>query len=93
VPDSARAVLRDTKLLADYLEHRKTSQASLARAAKVSRQFIHQLTTGDKTSCTVETAHAIEEHLGLIPGTLFVSVTSLPGRHRLVRRQNMEAGA
>ena len=63
--------LRDHQLLVRYMEDRDMSQARLGRYAEVSRQFIHYLATGQKTTCTPAVAERIEEALGLLKGTLF----------------------
>ncbi|MDY6054376.1 helix-turn-helix transcriptional regulator [Micrococcus sp.] len=64
--------IRDHELLVRYMEDRGMSQARLGRYAETSRQFIHQLTTGEKRTCTPQVADRIEEALGLLKGTLFV---------------------
>lgn len=63
--------LRDYQLLVRYMEDRDMTQARLGRYAEVSRQFIHSLATGQKTTCTPAVAERIEEALGLLKGTLF----------------------
>lgn len=74
--------LRDHTLLVRYLEDREMSQARLGRYAEVSRQFIHQLVTGEKRTCTPAVADRIEEALGLLKGTLFVPHESPQPRQR-----------
>lgn len=68
--------IRDHELLVRYMEDRGMSQARLGRYAETSRQFIHQLTTGEKRTCTPQVADRIEEALGLLKGTLFVPHSS-----------------
>lgn len=63
--------LRSPKLLADYMAAGDFSQARLARYAGCSRQFIHLLVTGQRTTCTVEVARRVEEAMRVLPGTLF----------------------
>lgn len=64
--------LRDRKLLVDYMKAGDFSQARLGRYAGVSRQFINQLCTGERTTCTPAVADRIEEGLRVLKGTLFV---------------------
>ncbi|MEE6273481.1 helix-turn-helix transcriptional regulator [Georgenia sp. MJ206] len=64
--------LRDPKLLVGYMEMNDFTQARLARHAECSRQFIHMLVTGEKTTCTPAVGERIEEALRVLPGTLFV---------------------
>ncbi|MCR6647766.1 MAG: helix-turn-helix domain-containing protein [Cellulomonas sp.] len=64
--------VRDRALLADYIREKDFSQARLGRYAGCSRQFIHQLVTGEKTTCTPTVGRLIEEALGVLPKTLFV---------------------
>lgn len=63
--------LRNPKLLADYMAAGDFSQARLARYVGCSRQFIHLLLTGQRSTCTVEVARRIEEAMRVLPGTLF----------------------
>ena len=63
--------LRKRELLKAYREQKGFTQAGLGRYANCSRQFIWQLESGDRNTCTKEVAKLIEEALGLIPGTLF----------------------
>lgn len=64
--------VRDHELLARYMADRDMSQARLGRYAECSRQFIHQLTSGAKNTCTPAVAKRIEEALGVLEGTLFM---------------------
>jgi transcriptional regulator with XRE-family HTH domain len=73
--------LRSPKLLADYMHANDFSQARLARYAGCSRQFIHLLLKGERTTCTVEVGTRIEEALRVLPETLFVASVS-PDRRR-----------
>jgi transcriptional regulator with XRE-family HTH domain len=63
--------LRKRDLLTAYREQRGFSQAGLGRYANVSRQFIWQLETGERNTCTKDVAKLLEEALGLIKDTLF----------------------
>ena len=63
--------LRKRELLKAYREQKGFSQAGLGRYANCSRQFIWQLESGDRNTCTKEVAKLIEEALGLIKDTLF----------------------
>ena len=63
--------LKDRKLLLDYMEAGDFSQARLGRYAGVSRQFIYQLCSGERTTCTPQVAERIEEGLRVLPHTLF----------------------
>lgn len=67
-------------LLADYMKAGDFSQARLARYADCSRQFIHMLLSGERTTCTPRVATLIEEALRVLPGTLFVDPKSPSGR-------------
>lgn len=64
--------LRSPQLLADYMDASDFSQARLARYAGCSRQFIHMLLKGERTTCTREIGTRIEEGLRVLPETLFV---------------------
>lgn len=68
--------VRDRELLARYLRERDFSQARLGRFAGVSRQFIQQLVSGARDTCTPEVGVRIEEALQVLPGTLFAPRTS-----------------
>lgn len=73
--------LRDRKLLVDYMKAGDFSQARLGRYAGVSRQFINQLCTGQRTTCTPAVADRIEEGLRVLKGTLFVPNKSHAAGH------------
>ena len=79
--------VRDRTLLAQYIEARDFSQARLGRYAGCSRQFIHQLVSGEKRTCTPAVGRLIEEALDVLPGTLFVPSESPQAR------QSLKAGA
>lgn len=64
--------IRDPKLLVAYMDHKDFSQSRLARYVGCSRQFIHLLVTGQRTTCTKEIGNLIEEALDTVPGTLFL---------------------
>lgn len=64
--------LRDRQLLREYMDAQDFSQARLGRYAGVSRQFINQLVTGGRVTCTPTVAERIEEGLRVLPRTLFV---------------------
>ena len=66
--------VRDVALLRRYIGEQ--NQTRLAENAQCSRQFIHKLTTGQRTSCAESTARRIEETLRVLPGTLFVAKVS-----------------
>lgn len=70
------AKLRDSGLLVNWMTEKDMTQARLARYAECSRQFIHQLTRGEKDTCTPFIASRIEEGLGVVPGTLFERMKS-----------------
>ncbi len=63
--------LRNPQLLADYMKANDFTQARLARYAGCSRQFIHLLLKGERTTCTREIGQRIEEAVRVLPGTLF----------------------
>ena len=73
--------IRDRQLLINYMTDRSVSGARLGRHAECSRQFIHGLRTGTKTTCTPKVAERIEEALGLLKGTLFVDSKSPENGH------------
>lgn len=79
--------LHDPSLLADLMDRRQVNGAQLGRLAGTSRQFIHQLLKGSRTSCADDTALLIEQALNVGPGALFYDpdVTPLPARRRLAR--------
>lgn len=89
--DVSRMILRDSGLLGRYIRRQGTTQASLARSARCSRQFVHQLVTGTVTGCTPPVAERIEEHLNLIPGTLFVPATSRRTRRKVGQSKRVPA--
>lgn len=68
--------LHNRQLLAAYMADRDFTQARMGRYAGCSRQFIHMLITGERTTCTVEIGRRIEEGLGVLPGTLFTATVS-----------------
>lgn len=73
--------LKDTQLMGEYMKLKDFSQARLARYAGVSRQFIWQLLNDPvKRTCTKEVGERIEEALGVLPRTLFVSSESSKAR-------------
>lgn len=72
--------LRSPQLLAAYMDANDFSQARLARYAGCSRQFIHLLLKGERTTCTKEIGTRIEEALRVLPDTLFVPSVSPEAR-------------
>lgn len=76
--------VRDAALLIAHMDHSDMSQARLARHAGRSRQFIHQLVTGEKNTCSREVALRIEEALHVLPTTLFLPQES-PVKRRSAR--------
>ena len=68
--------LNDPSLLARYMADRDINGAKLARKAGMTRQFVYQLLGGTRHRCSDERAAALEEALGLLPGTIFHSVDS-----------------
>lgn len=79
--------LRNPQLLAKYMEANDFTQARLARYAGCSRQFIHMLLTGERTTCTVEVGRRIEEAVRVLPGTLFDGKVSPERRQSVARRE------
>ncbi|WP_041407253.1 helix-turn-helix domain-containing protein [Segniliparus rotundus] len=61
----------DPALLRAHMNHRKLSQAGLAREAFVSRQMISMLASGARGGCTERVAQSIEKALRVRRGTLF----------------------
>lgn len=78
--------LRDPELLASHMRHRDFSQARLARYVGCSRQFIHLLLAGDRTTCSREVGELIEEALQVLPTTLFVPQGSPEKGSQIARR-------
>lgn len=78
--------IRDRQLLINYMADRDISGARLGRHAECSRQFIHGLRAGTKSTCTPKVAERIEEALGLLKGTLFVESKS-PDAGHAVKKQ------
>lgn len=72
--------LRSPQLLAAYMDANDFSQARLARYAGCSRQFVHLLLKGDRTTCTKEIGTRIEEALRVLPDTLFIPSVSPEAR-------------
>lgn len=72
-------------LMADYMAAADFTQARLARYAGCSRQFVHMLLSGDRTTCTPAIAARIEEALRVLPGTLFIDPKSPTGRSGINR--------
>ena len=83
--------VRDTELLVRYMENADFSQARLARYCGCSRQFIHLLVTGQRTTCTKQIGELIEEALSVLPGTLFVPQKSTTSRPRVNKRKTCAA--
>lgn len=83
--------LRSAKLLADYMAANDFTQARLARYAGCSRQFIHLLLKGERSTCTVEIGRRIEEAVRVLPGTLFEPSESPHGRPVVNSRQTSAA--
>jgi hypothetical protein len=73
--------LKDRHLLLKYMEAGDFTQARLGRYAGCSRQFIHMLISGERTTCTREIGTRIEEAMRVLPGTLF-EVSMSPVRKR-----------
>ena len=82
--------LRDPALLTGYMTMNDFTQARLGRYAGVSRQFIHMLVTGEKTTCTRHVGERIEEALRVLPGTLFMSNES-PTTRPVVKQERKVA--
>lgn len=82
--------LRNPQLLADYMKANDFTQARLARYAGCSRQFIHMLISGERTTCTVEIGRRIEEAVRVLPGTLFDPSVS-PDARPTVKRSGRSA--
>lgn len=78
--------LKNRKLLADYMAANDFTQARLARYASCSRQFVHMLISGERTTCTAHVAQRIEEAVRVLPGTLFEANVSPASTQRASRR-------
>lgn len=83
--------LRSADLLAGYMDAGDFTQARLARFAGCSRQFIHMLLTGERSTCTPEVAKRIEEAMRVLPGTLFDAHESPSGRPRVTHSRTKVA--
>lgn len=83
--------LKDAGVLVAFMTAGDFSQARLARYAGVSRQFIHQLVTGEKRTCTPRVGSLIEEAFRVPPGTLFVSNESPTTRPVVAQRRKAAA--
>lgn len=79
--------LRDSDLLARYMQAKDFSQARLGRYAGVSRQFIHKLVSGDTKTCSRQVGELIEEALSVLPGTLFVPEESRVTQRSVARHK------
>jgi transcriptional regulator with XRE-family HTH domain len=77
--------LRDRERLGKFMDANGIRQSDLARAAGVSRQFVHMLLRGNKRSCSDGVARRIEEGLHVVPGTLFVPEKSTSERRPVQR--------
>ena len=55
--------LNSPDLLVAHMKHKDFSQARLGRAAGTSRQFIHLLIVGERSSCSERVGKRIEEAL------------------------------
>lgn len=85
--------LIDAGILAAHMKHRDMNQARLARYVGCSRQFVHQLLAGERTSCTPKLAESIEEVLNVPPGALFVerkSTEIVPAAPRAGARRKLQ---
>lgn len=78
--------VRDADLLVRYMENADFSQARLARYCGCSRQFIHMLVTGERSTCTKQIGELIEEALSVLPGTLFVPSSSHTTKRNVAQR-------
>lgn len=83
--------LKDKELLTAYMRHTDFSQARLARAVGTSRQFIHMLASGEKSSCSEKVGSRIEQALNVPPGTLFLRQVSPNKGQRVASRTKVAA--
>lgn len=83
--------VRDPDLLARYMENADFSQARLARYCGCSRQFIHMLLTGERSTCTKQIGALVEEALSVLPGTLFVAHVSPTTKRSAPKRKTLAA--
>lgn len=72
----ATRTLADRERMADIRRGLGLTQVDLARAATCTKQFINKLERGRSQVCSVGIAHAIEEALKVVAGSLFVPATS-----------------
>lgn len=79
--------LRDSQLLAAYMDNADFTQSRLARYAECSRQFVHMLLTGKRRTCTEKIAARIEEALRVLPGTLFADEKSPTSATAVARKK------
>lgn len=80
-------ILRDAHALKALMTDRDMTGARLSRAAGVSRQFIHQLSTGKRHACRDHVAALIAAALGVPLETLF-----MPEATRLVSQPETREG-
>lgn len=64
-------LLKDSRMLRQFMEYKRMTIRDLAREARVSRATIGHLHSGARRSCKPATARAIEEALGAPLGLLF----------------------
>ena len=84
--------LTSPDLLVAHMRHKDFSQARLGRVAGTSRQFIHLLIVGERSSCSERVGKRIEEALDVPPGTLFLRCESpVTGRHVSRRKTRVAA--
>lgn len=68
--------LRDRRLLTTYLRHMGWSGRELARRAGLGHAIVAHLLKGTRSTCSANTAHAIEDALGCPRGLLFRDIVS-----------------
>ncbi|WP_411732156.1 helix-turn-helix transcriptional regulator [Paeniglutamicibacter sp.] len=70
-------ILTSAVNLQAHMDHRKVSQADLAKYVGCSRQFINKLLKGDAKGCTPQLARDIEKILNVPDGAIFTPKESI----------------
>lgn len=63
--------IRNNRILRDYISLLGMSERELARRAGLSHSTVNHLLTGRRSTCTAQTAHAIEAALDVPGGLIF----------------------
>lgn len=83
--------LKSPEILRAFMDQKQFSMSRLARYAGCSRQFIHLLLKGDKTTCSEPLADAIAEALDVPRMAIFDRLESASSVRNSGNRQKGEA--